>query len=122
MMKKIVLSVVAVMTFTLGFAETGMNHRWRMDRQPVNYDMSFDMHRLAAKLQLTQEQMETIQVIQDCFNDEVQEASTSRGLERRHQIYKAVGKDLYQMHRVLDEKQFSTYRMLLGATLKNKGL
>lgn len=121
-MKKIVLSVVAVMTFTLGFAETGMNRSWRMDRQPVNYDMSFDLHRLAAKLELTQEQMETVQVIQDCFNDEVLEASASRGLARRHQIYKAVGKDLYQMHRVLDEKQFSTYRMLLGATLKNKGL
>ena len=121
-MKKIVLSVVAVMTFTFGFAETGMGHRWRMDRQPVNYDMSFDMHRLAAKLDLTSEQMETVQVIQDCFNDEVQEAATSRGLERRHQIYQAVRKDVHQMHQVLNEKQFGTYMMLLGATLKNKGL
>ena len=122
MIKKIVLSVVTVMTFTFGYAETGMNHSWRMDRQPVNYDMSFDMHRLAAKLDLTSEQMETVQVIQDSFNDAVQEAATSRGLQRRHLIHQAVRKDVYQMHQVLNDEQFGTYMMLLGATLKNKGL
>ena len=122
MMKKIVLSVVTVMTFTFGFAETTPGHRMRMDRQPVNYDMSFDMHRLAAKLDLTSEQMETVQVIQDCFNDEVQEAATSKGLKRRHLIHQAVRKDVHQMHRVLNDDQFDTYMMLLGATLRNKGL
>ena len=122
MMKKIVLSVVTVMTFTFGFAETIPGRRMMFDRQPVNYDMSFDMHRLAAKLDLTSEQMETVQVIQDCFNDEVQEAATSRGLQRRHLIHQAVRKDVHQMHQVLNEKQFGTYMMLLGATLKNKGL
>ena len=66
--------------------------------------------------------METVQVIQDCFNDEVQEAATSRGLQRRHLIHQAVRKDVHQMHQVLNEKQFGTYMMLLGATLKNKGL
>ncbi len=122
MIKKIVLSVVTVMTFTFGYAETEMNHSWRMDRQPVNYDMSFDMHRLAAKLDLTSEQMETVQVIQDSFNDAVQEAATSRGLQRRHLIHQAVRKDVHQMHQVLNDEQFGTYMMLLGATLKNKGL
>ena len=122
MIKKIVLSVVTVMTFTFGFAETTPGRRMMFDRQPVNYDMSFDMHRLAAKLDLTSEQMETVQVIQDCFNDEVQEAATSRGLQRRHLIHQAVRKDVHQMHQVLNEKQFGTYMLLLGATLKNKGL
>ena len=122
-MKKIAISVVTMMMFTFGYAETNQGHRMMfMDRQPANYDMSFDVNRLAAKLDLDAYQMEAVQVIQDCFNNEVQEAATSRGLQRRHLVHQAVRKDVQQMRRVLNEDQFDTYMMLLGATLKNKGL
>jgi hypothetical protein len=121
-MKKVVLTVVTVMTFAMGFAETTPSHRMMFDRQPVSYDMSFDMHRLAVKLGLTFEQMETVEVIQNCFNNEVQEAATSRGLQRRHLIHQAVRKDAQQMRRVLNDEQFNTYMTLLGTTLRNKGL
>ena len=84
--------------------------------------MSFDMHRLAVKLDLDANQMEAVQVIQDCFNDEVQEAATSRGLKRHHLIHQAVRKDAQQMRQVLNDKQYDTYMMLLGVTLRNKGL
>ena len=120
-MKKIVLTVVTVMTFTLGFAETTGSRRM-MNQPEVNYDMSFDMHRLAAKLNMTSEQMETVEVIQNCFNNEVQEAATSRGLKRRHLIHQAVRKDVDRMHSVLNEEQFGTYMSLLITTLRNKGL
>ena len=119
-MKKIVLSVITVMTFAMGYAETTESNR--INRQPVNYDMSFDMHRLAAKLDLDANQMEAVQVIQDCFNDEVQDAATSRGLQRRHLIHQAVRKDAHQMRQVLNDEQFDTYMKLLGVTLRNKGL
>ena len=122
-MKKIAISVVTMMMVTFGYAETNQGHRMMfMDRQPANYDMSFDVNRLAAKLDLDAYQMEAVQGIQDCFNDEVQEAATSRGLQRRHLVHQAVRKDVQQMRRVLNEDQFDTYMMLLGATLKNKGL
>ena len=78
-MKKIVLSVVTMMMFAVSYAETSESNKF--NRQPINYDMSFDMHRLAVKLDLDANQMEAVQVIQDCFNDEVQEAATSRGLK-----------------------------------------
>jgi len=121
-MKKIVLTVVTVMTFTFGFAETTPGHRMLMDREPVNYDMSFNMRRLAAKLDLTAEQMETMEAIQICFNNDMQEAATSKGLQRRHLIHQAVRKDAQRMRRVLNDEQFSTYMVLLGTTLRNKGL
>ena len=122
-MKKIAISVVTMMMVTFGYAETNQGHRMMVkDRQPVSYDMSFDVNRLAAKLDLDAYQMEAVQVIQDCFNDEVQEAATSRGLQRRHLVHQAVRKDVQQMRRVLNEDQFNTYMMLLGVTLKNKGL
>ena len=113
------LTLVAVMTMSFANAETD---GFKMHRQVTNYDMSFDMHRLAAKLDLTDEQMEAVQVIQQNFNDEVQEAATSRAFERRFLVHQAVKKDVQQMHRVLNNKQFNTYMMLFGTTLKNKGL
>lgn len=122
-MKKIAISVVTMMMVTFGYAETNQGRRMMMmDRQPVSYDMSFDVNRLADKLDLDADQMEMVQVIQNCFNNEVQEAATTRGLQRRHLIHQAVRKDVQQMQRVLNDEQFGTYMMLLGVTLQNKGL
>ena len=122
-MKKIAVSVVTMMMVTFGYAETNQGRRMMMmDRQPVSYDMSFDVNRLADKLDLDADQMEMVQVIQDCFNNEVQEAATTRGMQRRHLIHQAVRKDVQQMQRVLNDEQFGTYMMLLGVTLQNKGL
>ena len=122
-MKKIAISVVTMMMVTFGYAETNQGRRMMMmDRQPVSYDMSFDVNRLADKLDLDANQMEMVQVIQNCFNNEVQEAATTRGMQRRHLIHQAVRKDVQQMQRVLNDEQFGTYMMLLGVTLQNKGL
>lgn len=126
-MKKVILTVVAVMTFTLSFAENSTEKDaaffGRRTVNVENYDMSFDMRRLAAKLDLTADQMEAVQVIQDNFNTEMQSAATAtRGFERRHLVHEAVRKDARQMQRVLNDKQFGTYMMLLGTTLQNKGL
>lgn len=126
-MKKVILTVVAMMTFTLSFAENGTEKEAAFDRfwsvgNVENYDMTFDMRRLAAKLDLTSDQMEVIEVIQDNFNSEMLNAATARGFERRHLVHQAVRKDARQMQRVLNDKQFGTYMMLLGTTLQNKGL
>jgi len=119
-MKKVVLTVVAMMTMTFGFAGTE-SHRVAVNAE--KYDMSFDMRRLAAKLDLTSEQMEAVQVIQDNFNDAMMTASTAQwGHERTAKVHQAVRNDVHQMHRVLNDKQFRTYMMLLGTTLHNKGL
>ena len=118
-MKKILLTLVAVMTMSFANAET---EGLRTHRHVVDYDMSFDINRLAAKLDLTNDQMEAVEVIQENFNDEVLEAATARGHERRFLVHQAVRKDVQQMHRVLNDEQFNTYMMLLGATLQNKHL
>ena len=118
-MKKIVLTMVALMTLTLGQAKT---ESYRPARNAASYDMSFDMRRLAAKLDLTAYQMEAVEIIQESFNNEMQAAATARGFERRAMVHEAVRKDARQMQRVLDEKQFRTYMMLLGTTLRNRGL
>ena len=118
-MKKFVLTVVAMMTMTFGFAETE-NHR--AVRNVENYDMSFDMRRLAVTLELTFDQMEAVQVIQDNFNEAMLSAADAWGPQSRMLVHQAVRKDVKQMRRVLNDKQYNTYLMLLGTTLHNRGL
>ncbi len=119
-MKKFVLTVVAMMTVAIGFAETE-NHRAAV-RNAENYDMTFDMRRLAVTLDLTFDQMEALEVIQSNFNEEMQSAATAWGPERRARVHKAVSKDVRQARYVLNDKQYNTYLMLLGTTLHNRGL
>lgn len=119
-MKKIALTIVALMTMMSGFAET-RNHS--VVKSAESYEMSFDVHRLAAKLDLTEDQLEVVQVIQDKFNEDLVAAGTSNWRPGRTMaVHQAVRKIAHQMHRVLNDKQFRTYMMLLGTTLHNQGL
>lgn len=119
-MKKMILTLVALMTWTLGNAET--NHFRTIEDNADRYDMSFDMRRLAAKLDLNDTQMDIVQTIQDCFYNEMQSASTAPRFQRRVLVHQAISKDIRHMHQVLNDEQFGTYMMLLGATLHNKHL
>lgn len=112
-MKKIVLTLVAMMAFTLTFAETKNTER---------FDMSVNMHRLAVLLDLNEWQMEAVEAIHNSFNDEVQGLSSVRGPKCRHMVHEAVRKNFSQMHRVLNDKQLNTYMLLIGTTLRNRHL
>ena len=116
-MKKIVLTVVAAMTMTLGFAKT--------ENVPTvdnveNYGITFDVKRLAVTLDLTYDQMEAVKVISDNLNEDLISAATARRFERPALIHKALRKDAHNMRNGLNDKQFETYMKLLGATLRNR--
>ena len=130
-MKKLVLTMVALMTMSFSYAETesfkaenNVEHFIVnfMKNQDKRFDMSCDMRRLAVTLDLNEFQMEAVEVIQDNFTEEMQSLASVRGPRQRHLVHQAVKKDIQQMQRVLNDKQFDTYMMLLGATLKNKHL
>ena len=130
-MKKIILTLVALMTMSFSYAETKSNKAENsvdnfmesfMKFQDKRFDMSCDMRRLAATLDLTEWQMDAVEAIHNTFCNDMESAGATRGPQRRHQVHEAVRKDVHQMHRVLDDKQFDTYMTLLGATLQNKHL
>ena len=115
-MKKIVMTLVALMAVMFSFAET------KSDRTEKDFDMSCDMRRLSVLLDLDEWQMEAVEAIQTCFNNEMQSLASVRGPQLRHLVHQAVRKDAQQMHRVLNDEQFDTYMFLLGTTLHNKHL
>ena len=116
-MKKIILTVVAVMTMTLGYAKT---QKTTAVKNVENYSITFDLRRLAVTLDLTSDQMEAVKVISDNMNEELTSAATARRFERPALIQKAIQKDAHNMRNVLNDKQYETYMKLLGATLQNK--
>ena len=126
-MKKIVLTMIALMAFTFSFAETKNNSAEIFDKSmeenvDARFEMSCDMHRLSALLDLNEWQMEAVEAIQNCFNNEILSLASIRGPWLRHRVHQAVEKDARQMKRVLNDKQFNTYMLRLTTTLRNKHL
>lgn len=111
-MKKVLLTMVAVMAFTFSCAET----------KSKNFDMSCDIYRLATVLDLNERQMDAVEVIQDNFSTEMQSLEKLKGPQLRFRIHKAVRKDAQQMRQVLNDKQFKTYMRIILATLRNRQL
>ena len=134
-MKKVLFTIVALMAVTVSFAETKSSNNENVESSYIGFDrinfdrlnaerfdMSCDMRRLAATLDLNDWQMEAVEAIQNTFTDEMQSLASVRGPQRRHMVHQAVRKDARQMQRVLNDKQFNTYMTLLVTTLQNKHL
>jgi hypothetical protein len=112
-MKKIALTLVALMTVTFSFAKSSADKR---------FDMSCDIYRLSVTLDLDEQQMDAVEAIQDNFSNEMKSLATLKGRQLRHGIHKTVRKDAEQMRQVLNDKQFHTYMRILTATLRNRHL
>ena len=116
-MKKIILTVVAAMTITIGYAKT---QNTTAVKNVENYGITFDLRRLAVTLDLTDYQVEAVKVISDNLNEDLVSAATARRFERPALIHRAIQRDAHNMRNVLNDKQYETYMKLLGATLQNK--
>ena len=112
-MKKMILTLVAMMAMTSGFAKSNESKR---------FDMSCDIYRLSVTLDLDEEQMDAVEMIQDNFSNEMQSLASQQGLWQRVNIRKAVRKDAEEMRKVLNNEQFHTYMRILMATLHNRNL
>ena len=66
-MKKIVLTLVAMMAVTFSFAKSSADKR---------FDMSCDIYRLSVTLDLDEQQMDAVEEIQESFSNEMQALAT----------------------------------------------
>jgi len=115
-MKKIVLTMVALMSMTMTFAENeGMN-------ATEAYDMTVNMKKLSQALGLTMDQVESVAEVHKTFSSEMMFAAQYGKDERTKMVEKAVNKDLAYMNYILNKDQYRKYVMLLNMTLINRGL
>ena len=91
-MKKIVLTLVAVLTMTSAFAAKTSNST---NEELQAYNMTVN---------------------------EMMNAASADNSEKSDLVYKAVGKDLKYMSYILTNKQLEKYKLLLKTTLVNRGL
>lgn len=115
-----ILMVVAMLSMTMtGYAE---NENVENINAVENYDMSVNIRKLAVALDMSFEQMETVNDIHRTFCNEMMLAAHASKDEREELVDKAISKDLRYMRFVLDQTQYRKYMLLLNTTLHNRGL
>ena len=118
-MKKIVLTIVAMMTMTLAFAE---GENLNAENAVNAYEMNFSINSMSNALKLSDDQAEAVKDINKMFAVEMMNASVADKSDRKAMVAKAVKKNLGYMHYVLSDKQYHKYLLLLNATMNNRGL
>ena len=119
-MKKMILMVVAMFSMTMtSYAE---NENREISLNIENYDMSVNMRKLAVVLDMTSDQMSSVESIHASFCNEMLEAAKAGEEERSGLVDKAVIRDLRYMHYILNPAQYHKYTQLLNVTLQNRGL
>ena len=118
-MKKIVLTVVAVMSMTMAFA-AGENDNNTATTNAYKFNLS--TYALSRALNLNQDQVDVVEDINRTFSAEMMNAAVSDSSEREAKVNAAIKKDLSYMHYVLNNGQYREYVKLLNVTLNNRGL
>ena len=118
--KKMILMVVAMLSMTrTSYAE---NENAENTLSVESYDMSVNIRKLAVALDMSGDQMESVEEIHRIFCNEMIQAAYANKDERQTLVDLAVKKDLRYMRYVLDQKQYKKYQLLLNSTLLNRGL
>ncbi len=118
-MKKMILTVIALMSMTMTFAE---NENTNSMNATAAYDMTVNMNKLGQALGLSKDQMEGVAEIHKTFCAEMLFAAQYSKEERDKMVEKAIKKDLAYMDYMLNKDQYRKYVMLLNVTLHNRGL
>lgn len=118
-MKRLFLTVMAVLSMTMTFAE---NEELNTVSDANAYKMTVNYSKMADALGLSLDQLEAVQDIHSEFCADMLNAGSANADERKALVDKALKKDLKHMRYVLSDNQYRTYLMLLNTTIINRGL
>lgn len=124
-MKKIVLTLAALTSMSMAFAEgadNAKNATATAAADAAKYEMNINVHSLSNTLRLDNEKTEFVTYISDDFANDMAKAAVAKGDKREKLYKKAVNKNLAYMHTVLSSRQYRKYLQILNATLVNRGL
>ncbi len=120
-MKKIVLTVVAVMSMTMAFA-AGENDNNNTTTNANAYKFNVSTYALSRALNLNQDQIDMVEDVNRTFAAEMMNASVADSSEREAKVNEAIKKDLSYMRYILNNRQYREYVKFLNVTLNNRGL
>ena len=118
-MKKMILTLVAMLSMTTAFAEGEM----AMGTSNMEaYELNVNMDKLSEALNLADDQKEAVADIHHTFASELMFAAQYGANDRKKLVARALDNNIKWMRYVLNDKQFRTYRVLLNTTVNNRGL
>lgn len=115
-MKKIVLTIVAMLSMTTTFAETVNS----IDKAAFTLDVNNEA--LARSLSLTEEQEIAVSEITSRFEWDMRRAGKAKEADRQKKLRKAVNRNLANLSKVLTPEQYRKYKAIVNATFVNRGL
>ena len=115
------LTAAVVLSMTAAMAES-KNADAKYAGYSNVYNFNVNTYSLSKALHANQMQYEKINDIYDMFSYEMRRAGYARKAKRQERVDEAISRNLRAMKSILDDQQFKTYRMLLNATLVNRGL
>ena len=118
-MKKMILTLVAMLSMTTAFAEGEM----ALGTSNMEaYELNVNMDKLSEALNLADDQKEAVADIHHTFASELMFAAQYNANDRKKLVARALENNIKWMRYVLNDKQFRTYRVLLNTTVNNRGL
>lgn len=118
-MKKMILTLVAMLSMTTAFAE---GEKAANANNVEAYELNINMNKLFAALDLANDQKEAVADIHHTFASELKFAAQYANNDRKALVARAIDNDVKWMRYVLNDKQFRTYLTLLNTTLNNRGI
>ena len=118
-MKRLFLTVVAMLSMTLTFAE---NENMNSVNTAEAYNLSVNINQLSKALGLADDQVEAVAEIHKTFCSEMMFATQYGKEERDARVDAAIKKDLGFMNYILNRDQYRKYVMLLNVTMVIRGL
>lgn len=118
-MKKIFLTVVAMLSVTMAFAE---NETAEATNTTNAYNMNVNMDKLSSYLGLSIDQEEFVSDIHKAFCADMLNAATADKTDRKEMVDKAINKELKNLRYVLTDYQYRKYLIVLNTTMNNRGL
>ena len=118
-MKKMILTVVALMSMTMTFAE---NESAANLNTTEAFNMTVNMNKLREALNLSDDQIEAVSEIHKSFSAEMMFAAQYGKDERATRVDNAIKRDLAYMNYILNKEQYRKYLTLLNLTLINRGI
>ncbi len=118
-MKKMILTLVAILSMTTAFAEG--ESTMSMNNTSA-YELNVNMNKLSEALNLADDQKEAVADINHTIASELMFAAQYSNDDRKKLVARAVDNNVKWMRYVLDKKQMHTYLALLNTTMNNRGL
>ncbi len=119
MMKKMILTMIAMMFITTAFAEeesaTAVNNL-------EAYELKINTKQLSRTLELNADQLDAVSHISQALSAELMNAAAYGKNERREMVDSAISNNLKLMHYILNDDQMRKYLILLNITITNRGL